>query len=123
MAQKKILVVDDEEMLVGFIRIRLEVNGFMVETASDGIDGLYKAERTHPDLIVLDIFMKPMDGLTMLKELRKNEQTKNTPVIMLTASGKKRELFEAEGISDYITKPFDGEDFVARIKKVLNEKK
>lgn len=123
MAQKKVLVVDDEEMLVEFIKMRLEDNGYIVETASDGIEGLLKTERMCPDLIILDIFMKPMDGYTMLKEVRKNKKMKNTPVIMLTASGKKREVFDAEGISDYIMKPFDSEDFVSRVAKVLKGKK
>lgn len=121
MEKKKILVVDDEEMLNEFIKIRLEDNNYIVETATDGIEGLLKAEQMRPDLIVLDIFMKPMDGYTMLKEVRKNEKIKDTLIIMLTASGKKREVFEAEGISDYITKPFDSEDFVARVNKVLKE--
>ncbi len=123
MAQKTILVVDDEEMLVEFIKIRLEANDYMVETASDGTEGLVKLEQTHPDLIILDIFMKPMDGYTMLKEVRKNKKIKDIPIIILTASGKKREVFEAEGISDYITKPFDSDDFVSRVKKVLKKKK
>ncbi|MCK5179766.1 MAG: response regulator [Candidatus Omnitrophica bacterium] len=122
MEKKKILVVDDEEMLNEFIKIRLEDNNYIVETATDGIEGLLKAEQVRPDLIILDIFMKPMDGYTMLKEVRRNEKIKDTLVIMLTASGKKKEVFEAEGISDYITKPFDSEDFVARVNKVLKGK-
>ncbi|MBN1870124.1 MAG: response regulator [Candidatus Omnitrophica bacterium] len=123
MGQKKVLVVDDEEMLVEFIKIRLEGNGYLVETATDGTEGLLKVEQTNPDLIILDIYMQPMDGYTMLKELRKNEKTKDIPVIMLTASGKKREVFEAEGISDYITKPFDSQDFLTRIGRVLEQGK
>ena len=123
MPQKEILIIDDEEMLVEFVKIRLEASGYAVETAFDGIQGLSKAEITRPDLILLDIFMKPMDGYTVLKEVRATEKIKDTPIIMLTASGKKRELFEAEGISDYITKPFDSDDLVKRIKKTLKEKK
>ena len=122
MAAKKILVVDDEMMLVDFLKIRLEDSGYVVDTASDGTEGLVKAETMRPDLIILDIFMKPMDGYTMLKELRKDEKTKDIPVIILTASGKKRELFEAEGISDYIIKPFESDDFVARVDRILKKK-
>jgi len=59
----------------------------------------------------------------MLKEIRKNEKVKDTPVIMLTASGKKREIFDAEGISDFITKPFDSGDFVSRVEKALKKNK
>jgi len=123
MANKKILIVDDEVMLVDLLTLRLEDNGYDVASANDGFEGLSMAVQLHPDLIILDIFMAGMDGYTMLKEIRKNDQMKDTKVIMLTASGKKRELFEKEGISDYITKPFDTEDFLSRVDKVLNRGK
>lgn len=121
MAQKKILVVDDEVILVDFIKIRLEDNGYSVTTANDGFDGLLRAEEMRPDLIILDISMEPMDGYTMLKRIRQNDKIKDTRVIMLTASGKKKEMFEAEGISDYITKPFDTEDFLSRVEKAFKK--
>ena len=122
MAAKKILIVDDEVMLVELLKIRLEDNGYDVTSANDGFEGLSKAIEMSPDLIILDINMEGMDGYTMLKEIRRNDHTKNTNVIMLTASGKKRELFEKEGISDYITKPFDTEDFISRVNAVLGKK-
>lgn len=121
MAKKKILVVDDEIMLVDLLKIRLEDNGYDVDSANDGFEGLSVAEAMRPDLIILDINMKGMDGYTMLKEVRKNDQIKDTNIIMLTASGKNRELFEKEGISDYITKPFDTEDFLSRVDKVFKK--
>ena len=120
---KKILVVDDEAMLVNMITMRLEANGYDVSGATDGLEGLSKAGLIRPDLIILDINMPGMDGYTMLKEIRRNDQMKDTQVIMLTASGKKRELFEKEGISDYITKPFDTEDFLLRVDAVLKKTK
>jgi two-component system alkaline phosphatase synthesis response regulator PhoP len=120
---KKILVVDDEAMLVNMITMRLEANGYDVSGATDGLEGLSKAGLIRPDLIILDINMPGMDGYTMLKEIRRNDQMKDTQVIMLTASGKKRELFEKEGISDYITKPFDTEDFLLRVDAVLKKAK
>lgn len=123
MGKKKILVVDDEVMLVDLLKIRLEDNGYDVDSANDGFEGLSVAEATRPDLIILDINMEGMDGYTMLKEVRKNDQIKDTNIIMLTASGKNRELFEKEGISDYITKPFDTEDFLSRVDKVFKKKK
>ena len=123
MANKKILIVDDEVMLVELLTMRLEDNGYDVVSANDGFEGLSVAEQTRPDLIILDIFMAGMDGYTMLKEIRKNDQMKDTDVVMLTASGKNREVFEKEGISDYIIKPFDTEDFLARIDAILKKKK
>ena len=121
MTKKKILVVDDEVMLVDFLKMRLENAGYEVETASDGTEGLLKLAQSRPDLIVLDIYMEPMDGLSMLKKVREDEKVKDIPIIMLTASGKKREVFEAEGISDYITKPFDSKDFLTRVGRVLKD--
>jgi len=123
MANKKILIVDDEVMLVELLKMRLEDNRYDVTSANDGFEGLSVAEQMHPDLIILDINMQGMDGYTMLKEIRKNDQLKDTKIVMLTASGKNREIFEKEGISDYITKPFDTEDFLVRIDNILRKKK
>jgi len=123
MPNKKILIVDDEVMLVEMLRMRLEDNGYDVESAHDGLEGLSKAEQVRPDLIILDIGMEGMDGYTMLKEIRKNDQLKSIDVVMLTASGKKRELFEKEGISDYITKPFETEEFLSKINDIVKKKK
>ena len=121
MAQKTILIVDDEVILVDLLKIRLEANGYIVETAYDGIEGLAQAEKVRPNLIILDIDMAKMDGYTMLKKLRSNEKNKDISVIMLTASGKMRDVFEKEGISDYILKPFDTEDFLKRVDKVFKK--
>jgi len=118
---KTVLVVDDEVILVDMIRLRLEANGYRVESAHDGREGLAKAQIVRPDLIILDIGMAGMDGYTMLKELRKHKKLKYTRVVMLTASGRFRDRFEKEGISDYIVKPFDTEDFISRIKKTLKD--
>jgi len=123
MANKKILIVDDEILLVDLLKMRLEDNGYDVASAHDGFEGLSKAVQMCPDLIILDINMEGMDGYTMLREVRKNDHIKDVKVIMLTASGKKRDLFEKEGISDYITKPFDTEDFCSRVDEVLKKKK
>jgi len=123
MASRKILIVDDEIMLVELLKMRLEDGGYDVSSANDGFEGLLVAERTRPDLIILDINMNGMDGYTMLKEIRKNDQLKKTNVVMLTASGKNKEIFEKEGISDFITKPFDTDDFVDRIDTILKKTK
>ena len=123
MAKKKILVVDDEVELVDLIKIRLESDGHEVITANSGLEGLSKASNELPDLIILDIGMAEMDGYTTLQKLREDEALKNTPVIMLTAYAKMKGLFEMEGISDYIVKPFDPQDFLMRINKVLKKGK
>ncbi len=121
MPKKKILIVDDEEELVELVKIRLEANGYEVITANSGLEGLSKAASEVPDLIVLDIGMAEMDGYTALQKLREEETTKDIPVIMLTAYAKMQSLFEMEGISDYIVKPFDPQDFLEKVEKVFKK--
>lgn len=121
MPKKKVLIVDDEEELVELVKIRLEANDYEVITANSGLEGLSKAASEVPDLIVLDIGMAEMDGYTALQKLREEETTKDIPVIMLTAYAKMQSLFEMEGISDYIVKPFDPQDFLEKVEKVFKK--
>ena len=113
-----ILVVDDEKNIVQLARLYLTNDGFRVETAYDGKQALEKARAVRPDLIVLDIMMPEMDGLTVCKELRK---TSNVPVIILTARGDDvdRIVGLEIGADDYMAKPFNPRELVARVKAVL----
>jgi len=113
-----ILVVDDEKNIVQLARLYLTNDGFRVETAYDGKQALEKAKAVRPDLIVLDIMMPEMDGLTVCKELRK---TSNVPVIILTARGDDidRIVGLEIGADDYMPKPFNPRELVARVKAVL----
>ena len=120
---KKILIVDDEQEIVKLIKRRVEADGYQVFTANDGTEALEKAEKENPDLILLDIKMAKMDGYTAFRNLKKNEQTKSIPVIVVSAYDKMKDMFELEGVSDFIVKPFDGQDLLARIAKVLKREK
>ena len=113
-----ILVVDDEKNIVQLARLYLNNEGFHVESAHDGKQALEKAKSVRPDLIVLDIMMPEMDGLTVCKELRK---TSNVPVIILTARGDDidRIVGLEIGADDYMSKPFNPRELVARVKAVL----
>ncbi|MHB8377721.1 MAG: response regulator transcription factor [Dehalococcoidia bacterium] len=113
-----ILVVDDEKNIVQLARLYLTNEGFRVETASDGKQALERARSVRPDLVVLDIMMPEMDGLTVCKELRK---TSNVPVIILTARGDDidRIIGLEIGADDYMAKPFNPRELVARVKAVL----
>ena len=113
-----ILVVDDENNIVQLARLYLNNEGFRVEAAHDGKQALEKAKTLRPDLIVLDIMMPEMDGLTVCKELRK---TSNVPVIILTARGDDidRIVGLEIGADDYMAKPFNPRELVARVKAVL----
>ena len=113
-----ILVVDDEKNIVQLARLYLNKEGFRVEAAHDGKQALEKAKALKPDLIVLDIMMPEMDGLTVCRELRK---TSNVPVIILTARGDdvERIIGLEIGADDYMAKPFNPRELVSRVKAVL----
>ena len=114
----KILIIDDEKSIADIIKFNLEKEGYIVETAYDGEEGIEKANEILPNLIILDIMMPKKDGFQVLKEVRK---IYNVPVIMLTA--KEEEVDKVLGLElgadDYITKPFSMRELVARIKANL----
>jgi DNA-binding response OmpR family regulator len=113
-----ILVADDEKNIVQLARLYLGNEGFRVEEAANGKQALEKARSLNPDLIVLDIMMPEMDGLTVCKEIRK---TSNVPVIILTARDDDVDKIVGleVGADDYVTKPFNPRELVARVKAVL----
>ena len=119
---KKILLVDDEQQLALAIKIRLQSRGFEVKTAGDGRQALELIETEKPDLVILDILMPVMDGYFCLREINQRFGRGRIPVIILTARDRMKELFDLEGIDDYIVKPFDHEDLLVRIDRVLKRR-
>lgn len=117
----KILVVDDEEKLAEYLRKGLTEEGFHVDVAHDGIDGLRRALEVDFDAIVLDRMLPGLDGLALLKALRSK---KTTPVIMLTAVGsvEDRVIGLTAGAEDYLVKPFAFSELVARIQVLIRSK-
>jgi two-component system response regulator VicR len=115
---KKILVVDDEKPISDIIKFNLEKEGYEVITAFDGEEALEKVEQENPDLLVLDIMLPKVDGLEVVREVRK---TYNMPIIMATA--KETEIDKVLGLElgadDYVTKPFSNRELVARVKANL----
>lgn len=122
---ERILVVDDDEDIVRFVRINLQLEGFEVETASDGIEAIEMATATVPDLILLDIMMPRMDGLTALQRLRSQPALASTSIVLVTARGLAEDRVKGleVGADDYITKPFEIVELVARVKAVLRRTK
>ncbi len=115
---KTILIVEDDSNIRELLHLYLEQEGYRIETAQDGADGLRTYKRVHPDLVLLDLMMPVMDGTQMIRELRTFSKT---PVIILTAKGEvfdKVALLEL-GADDYITKPFEMREVIARIKAVM----
>ena len=114
----RILVVEDEPDLLASLARALRDEGYAVDTAPDGEEGLYKAENADYDAIVLDVMMPKMDGWTVLAKLRKS---KKTPVLMLTARDQLRDRVKGldGGADDYVLKPFDLEEVFARIRSLI----
>ena len=118
MAKSRILIIDDDENICKIIKLYLEKEGFEPVMAFDGKSGLENFMIQPPELVLLDIMMPDMDGMQVIKELRKES---NIPVIMLTAKGETfdKVLALELGADDYIVKPFDPKELVARIKAVI----
>ena len=116
--EKTILIVEDDVNIRELLSLYLGQEGYVIETAQDGAEGLRAFKRCHPDLVLLDLMMPVMDGSQMLRELRAFSKT---PVIILTAKGEvfdKVTLLEM-GADDYITKPFEMREVIARVRAVL----
>ena len=123
MAKGKILVVDDEIYIVHILDFSLGMEGYTVVTALDGEQALEKARAEKPDLIVLDIMMPKLDGYETCKRLKADDETKQIPVILLSAKGRNVDQkigFEV-GADDYITKPFSPRKLVERINAILGQ--
>lgn len=112
--RKTILIVDDEPDFVDMITLRLEANGYRVLKAYDGDSAFEEARRSNPDLILLDVMMPGKDGFKVLRELRRDEATRDTPVVMLTARGETKSIFKAQdsGATDYLIKPCESAELV-----------
>jgi two-component system KDP operon response regulator KdpE len=115
---RRILVVDDEERMVRFIRLNLEHDGFQVVEAFNGTQALDKVRSSLPDLVLLDIMMPDINGFEVLKIIR---EVSSVPVIMLTAKGEEDDRVRGLelGADDYITKPFSPRELVSRVRAVL----
>ena len=119
---KKILAVDDERHIVRLVQVNLERAGYQVVTAYDGKEALEKVESEQPDLVVLDVMMPYMDGFEVLKTLRKNQPTRELPVIMLTAKAQDADVFRGwqSGVDCYLTKPFNPMELISFVKRIFN---
>jgi len=123
-AKQKILAVDDEEDILELLRFNLTKEGFAVLCAASGEEGLKTAHSQRPDLILLDLMLPGMDGLEVAKRLKKEDATKDIPIIMVTAKGEEADIVTGleVGAEDYITKPFSRKVLIARVRAVLRRK-
>ncbi len=119
----KILVVDDEKDFIDAVRSLLEERGYSIDYANDGIGALEIVKKDIPDLILLDIVMPNMDGITLLKKLKQKNETKDIPVIMLTVKDGQanRNLGLETGAYEYISKPYDSLVLLRQIRNILEK--
>lgn len=125
MSSAKVLIIEDEEHISELIKYNLEASGYQVVAAYDGEEGLKAVFEHRPDLVILDLMLPKMDGISVCNKVRNNKDTEDIPIIMLTAkSSETDKIIGLEiGADDYITKPFSVRELQARIKTVLRRTK
>ena len=113
-----ICVIEDESVIANAVAARLRTEGFAVETAADGHEGVALCDRTRPDLVVLDLMLPGLDGLEVCRRVQRDRPV---PVLMLTARGEEADVLVGLGVGadDYMTKPFSPRELVARVKALL----
>ncbi len=119
---KKALIVEDHPDLLEVLTLQLEKMGFTVVSANTGMEGVTKAVEEKPQLILMDIMMPGMDGREATRRIRSNQETKDIPILVITALTKKSQLRECikAGCNDYISKPFIAKDLQEKIQAVLD---
>ncbi len=126
MSQKKrILLIEDEEDIAALIKLQAEISGHKLHVEVDGVNGYRAIEREKPDLVILDIMLPGENGLDVCRKMRSNPETKNIPVIILSAKGEELDVVLGLelGADDYIAKPFSPKVLFSRIKAVLRRGK
>ncbi|MBN1870618.1 MAG: response regulator [Candidatus Omnitrophica bacterium] len=123
MGKKRILIVEDEGTSRALLAAELQRAGYQVFQSKSGEEAFQVAKAVRPDLIISDIVMPGMDGNQLIKRVRQSEFGKNIPFIVLTAHANMQDYFELMDVEDFITKPFDPQDLVARVEKVFAKAK
>jgi two-component system response regulator RpaA len=116
-----ILIIDDDPLIADLVAINLDMAGYEVNQAEDGIKGQALAVQLQPDLILLDLMLPKVDGFTVCQRLRRDPRTADIPIIMLTALSQTQDKVEGfnAGADDYLTKPFEVEEMLARVRALL----
>lgn len=117
-----ILLVEDNTNISKLITFKLSKSGYEIEHRENGVKGWQAVQELRPDLVILDVMLPGMNGFDILKNIRKNEETQNTKVIMLTTKSREEDIergFDLK-VQDYLSKPFKPGELLMRIQKVLN---
>jgi DNA-binding response OmpR family regulator len=116
-----VLVLEDDPAVQTLLRKQLVAHGFQVTIATDGLDGLMKLETLKPDIMICDVMMPNLDGIEFVKAVKANSETQRIPVIFLTAKSDPRSMIDGinVGARFYVTKPFQIEDLLSKLKRAL----
>ena len=119
---KKILIIEDEEIMYGLLERKLNGEGYDARVAKDGVEGMEMLKQEKPDLILLDIVMPRMGGFEVMAELKKDEELSKIPVVIISNSGQPVELDKAKelGVKDWLIKTeFDPQEVIEKVKKQI----
>ncbi len=117
----KVLIVDDDPQIIDWLQLDLQLSGYKVDSANDGLDGFQKIQSNNYDLIILDVMMPKLDGFEVCKRLRTLTEHRELPIILLTAKGtiEDKILGFNSGADDYLVKPFDIQELLVRMRALL----
>jgi CheY-like chemotaxis protein len=120
-----VLVVDDDPVIQKLLQVNFEMEGYSVITASDGEEGLARAQSERPDAIVLDVMMPKMDGLEVARRLKGDPDTQGIPIVLLSAKAQQTDIQagSATGADEYLTKPFDPLELLQRVESLIDSRR
>jgi CheY-like chemotaxis protein len=123
MANKTVLLVDDDPVILKLLQVNFEMEGYNVVTAGDGVEGLERCRETNPAVILCDIMMPNMDGLEVTRRLKGDPATKDIPIILLSAKAQAGDIQAGldAGADEYLTKPFDPLELLDRVGEILGD--
>lgn len=120
--EKRILIADDDPVILRLIQVNLELEGYEVLTANNGEEAVIKATADHPDLVILDIMMPRLDGYQTCERLKASAETRDIPVVFLSAKAQQTDIDKGRsyGVQDYLTKPFDPSELLEVVERLVS---
>jgi len=120
-SEVRVLVVDDDPVILKLLQVNFEMEGYLVTTAADGVKGLQAAREERPDVIISDVMMPHMNGLELVAALGADAMTGAIPIILLSARAQETDVDDGlhAGADDYVTKPFDPLELIDRVQQLL----
>lgn len=121
--RKRVLVCDDDPVILRLLEVNLELEGYDVLSATNGVEAVGVAIAEDPDLVILDIMMPRMDGYEACERIKANDKTKDTPIVFLSAKAQLTDIDRGtvSGVSEYLTKPFDPSELAAVIERLVRD--